>query len=760
MGMGRWWATGVVLLGMPLWARAVIVRGKVTSPLGEPLPGARIQLIQGQRSVADAIAGTDGSYEIRTSLDGRFLLLVAPPAMLAGYAPQIGSPFYGSRASLVTIDIALNRAGITAQVSRQETLVPKPLKQLASPVEQVRADELLTNAFPVEELEARPSVVLARLGGMGEPVGVFLRGAPPQTISTTVDGVTANPVGGTFNLEEIATTAIAAVDARPGLELEPGANPLHLTGAAGGELALHRAEAMTPGRSLTYTGDAGTLGALRNEVVASDPIGRLDLLGEFSRFDLADVAPVEPFHLIAWAGTVGYHVSAGTSLIASARYDTSATALPSPYDFFLVNPEGKSANQNLFGTATFDTRTAGGWHNMLRYGLARERGQTYDFFTPADGLPVTIAGANGYRVSGTAAFDPLPSREDRVTGRDEATYQTDYAWKPWLRLLGEARFQDEHAADILPTVKETLDRTHLSAAGGFEGEARHRFFYEASGFLDHTQLLGWTGSPRVGLTYAPVRPGRKFMRGTSLHVSAATGTREPSLLEHAAVARPATPRSRTLDALVEQNIVGEKLTLRAGYFHSQFSHEFEPIVLGAVASQPLLSQTLALRTEGAEAAMRYLPFRRLALEGGYNYLASVTEQSAEAASFNPAFPEVPIGGLTALRGQRPFDRPPQSGFLRAEYSGSRVNASLQGAFVSHSNGSTQLMETPGLLLPNRDLSPGYASLDGHLSVVLTSHITMQTQMTNLADNPHLGPIGYVSTPFLIRVGMRIRFGGE
>jgi hypothetical protein len=38
-------------------AKAVIVRGKVTTPLGAPLAGARVQLIQGPRSVADTISG-------------------------------------------------------------------------------------------------------------------------------------------------------------------------------------------------------------------------------------------------------------------------------------------------------------------------------------------------------------------------------------------------------------------------------------------------------------------------------------------------------------------------------------------------------------------------------------------------------------------------------------------------------------------------------------------------------------------------------
>jgi iron complex outermembrane receptor protein/vitamin B12 transporter len=290
---------------------------------------------------------------------------------------------------------------------------------------------------------------------------------------------------------------------------------------------------------------------------------------------------------------------------------------------------------------------------------------------------------------------------------------------------------------------------------------RHRLFYETSGFSDYSSLIGFTGSPRGGLTYVPVGPGKRIFRGTSLHATAATGTRDPSLLEESAVAKGlVAPRSRTFDLSIDQNILGQKLTLRGTYFHSQFSHEFEPIALGPIASQPVLSQTLALRTQGFESDLRYQPFQRVFLEGGYNYLAALTERSTEAPSFNPAYPAIAIGGLTALAGQRPFHRPPQSGFLIAEYSGRTLNASLKGALASHSDSSTGLPRTPGLLLPNRDLSPRYASLDGNVSFAVTRRIAVFTQLTNLTDNRHIAPFGYLSTPLLIRAGLRVHLGGE
>ena len=58
-------------------AHAVVVHGVVTDALGLPVPGARVQLVQGQKAVAIGMAGVDGSYEIRSTEAGRFVQLTS-----------------------------------------------------------------------------------------------------------------------------------------------------------------------------------------------------------------------------------------------------------------------------------------------------------------------------------------------------------------------------------------------------------------------------------------------------------------------------------------------------------------------------------------------------------------------------------------------------------------------------------------------------------------------------------------------------------
>ena len=107
--------------------------------------------------------------------------------------------------------------------------------------------------------------------------------------------------------------------------------------------------------------------------------------------------------------------------------------------------------------------TAGGWHNLLRYGMARKREEAITFY-PA-GIPITttsfgftstnyygyataITGANGYSVNGQALMNyegTYPNNYELVSNRDELTYQSDYlasiilSWGCWASNMRRGR---------------------------------------------------------------------------------------------------------------------------------------------------------------------------------------------------------------------------------------------------------------------------------------------------------------------------------
>ncbi len=743
-------------------AHAVLVRGHVTTPLGVPLAAARVQLISldpAPRSAADAITGLDGSYEIRTDLAGRFLLLTAPSVLNPNLAPQIGNPFYAGRTDLLTLDIRLDTTAISPQLTTVSTRIDTPLRQLAAPPIQISADHLLSQSTPIPDLRSTPSAFLVQFGQLGAPATLYLRGAPVTKI--LIDGISAEDLSGPyrasfFNLATLTSTGLSALASTPALELSPTPDPVHFLDSSSGVLALHTPTAASPHPVLTYTGGAGNLSTTRNEATVTLAHTRTDLLASFSRLNTDNDRPAARLHLITSAANLGYYVSASTSLRLTVRDDTSATPLSLPYSFYNLQPSDNSISQNLYTSLIFSTSTTGDWHNSLRYGLARKRAQILSFSTPSTGLPVTILGANGYTATGTAAFPIIPPREDFVTNRDEFSFQTDRPLTHFLTGLLTARYQDERAADLLPYHRQSLERTHLSFAAALQGDIHHRLFYQTTGFLDRSPTFGLTGAPSLGLTYVPVRPGPRRLRGTSLHLTAATGVRELTLAEQAALPIAASPRSRTLALSVDQDLLPRKLFLRATYFHNQFSHEFEPLTLAPLT----LSNALAYRTQGLETELRYQASPRLALQGGYTYLASLVERSAATPSFNPSLPNLPIGTLTALPGNRPFQRPPQTGFAKAAFTGRIFSASLRSAFASTSDDSTKLYLTPTLLLPNRNLSPACTSVDANITLTLTRHITLFSELNNLLDSRHIAPIGYLSTPFGAQIGLRLRLGRE
>jgi iron complex outermembrane receptor protein/vitamin B12 transporter len=131
---------------------------------------------------------------------------------------------------------------------------------------------------------------------------------------------------------------------------------------------------------------------------------------------------------------------------------------------------------------------------------------------------------------------------------------------------------------------------------------------------------------------------------------------------------------------------------------------------------------------------------------------------------NPAFPNIPIGQSPFI-GQRPFRRPPNTGYFAVQYSGTKLTAAFKGAFASRSDDSTfldysDLAGTNSLILPNRNLDFGYAKLDANFMYAIMRRVTVFTELDNLLGQQHIGPIGYPALPFTVRAGLKLRIGGE
>jgi vitamin B12 transporter len=801
-------ASFVIFFSLTYAARAVVVRGIVTDPLGAVVSGARVQLIQGKQGVAAVLTNPDGSFEIRSASPGRFVLLTSAP----NFTPNIGQDFYGGATDVVTRDVVLEIAAVKTTVSVTATGIPTPIQQVSSAVTLIPQADLATRVGIVDDLRQSPGNVAVQSGQTGSVTSLFVRGGNSTANKVLIDGVPANDVGGTFDFGNVSSTGLA------GLEMYRGPNSaLYGTDAAASvvNLTTPRGSGLKP--VLNYSGDGGNFNTYRNEAAVSGAHNKLDYYGAFSRFDTSNSIPLDRFHSATSVANVGYDITANTQARFTIRNAVSAIGLPQARNFYGISADGKQSDQDIYSGLTLENRTEHNWHNLVRYGIARKREQEQAFtnvgtpmtfpdgfggtFTEYFGNVVTIRGANGYSTTGQASF--FIPQEASVSNRDELYYQSDYTFLHRITALFGFRYENERGSFVTSYEKETTQRTNYQYTLQFQGDLMNRIFYSLGGGIEKNHLYGITGTPRIGLAYVPVRPGPGYLHGTKLRANYATGVQEPTLaLEFASlytkllqngdtaaiaefnVTPPGPQRSRTYDIGIDQNIIGQKLILQAGYFHNIFDHQLEGVGAGALIQDfgfppsvvnsiftPYLN-SLAFRAQGIEAELQYQPINHLMLRGGYTYLDAVVLHSFTSDAYslgfannNPNFPNIPIGAEGPLVGARPFRRPPHSGFFAAQYTATKFTAAFKGALASRADDSTFLdgFDTNfgnTLLLPNRNLDFSYAKLDLLGTYALRPRIVVFTELGNLLSQHNIGPIGYPSLPFTVRAGLKVRIGGD
>jgi vitamin B12 transporter len=798
----------VALLASTLFATAadaVIVRGRVTTPLGAAVPNARVQLIASGKVVAVAYAGADGTFEIRTGEGGRFTLLTYSVGLL----PAIGDDFYGGAQDIVAQDVVIAMNTIRQEVSVTATGIPTPLPQLTAPLSVIPGDDLSKRFDITQEMRQAPGVVMVQTGQAGGATSLFVRGGNSTANLVLIDGIPADDVGGSFDFGTVSSTGIGRIETYRGPD-----SALYGTDAGAAVIAINTPRGISLKPLFTYSGDAGNLHTWRNEGTIGGTAKKLDYFGAFSRFDTSNALAFDRYHSATSAVNVGYNFSGNTQVRFTIRNADSATGLPGAHDFYGISNTAKQSDQDLYSGITLENRTQSSWHNLLRYGIARKREQQKQFgnlgtpielfpgFTEYFGNVVTIRGANGYSATGQASF--LTGSDDMASNRDQLYYQSD--WSPSVHFNGlfGFRYDNERGSFNNSTENEKTQRTNFEYSLQFQGQYFNRLTYSLGGAVEKNHLYGIAGTPRLGLGYTAVQPRAGWFHGTRLRANAATGVQEPSLaLDYFSIYEQllregdtaniaayhigpsAAERSRTYDIGVDQDIFGQKLILKAGYFHNVFDRQIEGIYGSAFMQYFNINipgidynfyeaNTLAYRAQGLESELDYQLTSHLMLRAGYTFLQSrvIASFASDAiaakqgfATENPNLPGIPIGAEGPLIGARPFRRPPHSGFFSSTWTRARFALDVKGALASRSDDSTFLDGyTPSfdnsLILPNRNLDFGYLKLDIGGTYAVRHNIAAFAQLENLLNNQHIGPIGYPGLPFTFRTGLKFRFGGD
>ncbi len=801
-------------------AQAVVIRGRLTDALGKPVPRGMVRLVQGGKTVAFAYAETDGSFEIRSSESGRFTLL----GSAAGFLPAIGLDFYGGVTDVLQQDVVLAANTVRQDITVSATGIPTPLPQLTSPVSIIPQEAMDLRTGVIDVMRQTPGAFMVQTGQMGGVTSLFLRGGNSTANLVTIDGVPADDIGGIFDFGTVSSTAVGKIDVVRGPD-----SAMYGTDAGAGVVTFETPRGTTLTPQLNYEGSAGNLYTYQNKASIGGTWSRLDYFGAFSRIDTSNALPLDRYHVSTSAMNVGYAFNGNTLIRFTIRNADSVQGVPGAWDFQGVSQDNRQGDQNLYSGVTVENVYKGKWHNLVQYGIARKREQEQEFaaggnyleYDPGNygpgyvGNVVTIRGANGYTATGQVQLY-TGNNYDQANNLDQLYYQTDYSFSPHFIGLFGFRYQNERGSyndyytdafdpDYDFIEHESTQRTNFEYNLQFQGEFWHRLFYSAGGALEKNHLYGIAGTPRLGLSYVPVRPSAKFFHGTRFRANAATGVQEPTLaiefqslytqllqagdtedIEQYHITPQGPERSRTYDVGMDQNILGEKLTLKLGYFHNMFNHQLEGVDAEALNQyfgldlNPSISlyeayvNSLAYSANGAEVELAWQPRPHFLFRGGYTYLNARVLQSfasdAVAANQgepteNPNIPGVPIGALGPLVGARPFRRAPNTGYFNAQYTRRRLALSVSGAMASRSDDSTfleyeDLNGGNTLLLPNRNLDFGYVKLDLGFTYALKHGFTYFAELNNLMNNQHIGPIGYPGLPFTFRTGLKLQLGGR
>jgi vitamin B12 transporter len=804
----RWFRFYLLCITFPIVVLAsdrASIHGTVTDPLGAVVTNAKVELLEGSTVIASTTTDQDGQYRLPFTKGRRGQIRVLAPS----FRPTITDVPYG--ANEVRVNVILSVESMAQQVTVTATGTPTPQAQVGTAVSVLGPGDSALKSDVQDALRLVPGLQITQTGRRGATTSLFVRGGYDNYNKVLVDGIPANDIGGQVDFGNLAVAGIDNIEV-----LRTPNSALYGADALAGVVSLTTTRGTTRLPELTYRAGGGNFGTYEQEGTLGGAYKQLDYFSDFSRFDTTNGMANSSFHNATYAGNFGWKPLDNTSLRTTIRRIAVSDGNPNAIALYGIPDDAVQKTQDTLLGVTLENQTTEKWHNLLRYSALRLRGQFTDY-SPTGipysspilgnlyiGSPVTITGANGYGASGQAEFQfpgIYPNQYFNSTDRDDLYGQSDYRINP--HTIGLVAFKYERERGYTQSTgfaRSDVNRTNYSSTLEINGDFRNRLYYSIGMGIEDNSVFGIAATPRAALAYYLVRPGNtKWLSGTKLRFSFSNGIKEPSIFYQTSslygllaalpdgsaliaqyhVGPIGAERARSFDGGIDQELCGSRGRLGITYFHNLFSDgiEFVPqqglVTLGvpeAIAQAAEFGAAVnsqVLRTQGAEIELEYKLGDHLSARGGYTYLDAVVQRSfssdALSPSFNPAFPSIPIGAFSPLRGARPFRRAPHSGYFGVYYNRSRWLLSLTGTMVGKRDDSDFLFDKDGgptLLLPNRNLDAAYQRLDLSGSYRVNRILSLYSSLQNILGEHYSEAFGFPSLPFTFNSGIKITVGGE
>lgn len=799
------------------------VQGTVTDPLGAAVYNARVDLMTVTGAVLPTHAYTDGrgQYSIAASRPGRYVVRV----VATGFDVTKSGEVYLSSSQPAFADVALQFGQLEQKVTVTANGVPTPQAQTGASIS-VIDQTLHPYALSVQDtLRLVSGLQFATSGQRGAATSLFEMGGNSDATDVLLDGIPINDIGGAVNFAYLSANGISQEEVYRGSD-----SALYGADAAAGVVALTTARGTTAKPLLRYAIDGGNFGTYHQEVSAGGVHKAFDYFGDFARIDTSNSYPNSTYHNASSVANLGYSLSPHTQVRATVHRIAAASGEPNAILFYGIPDVQYLKDHDLYGSATIDHQQSTKLDLTAQYGLVRLRSlntdpapvgiltnnpNNFNCYDSAGnpgapeylGLPVTIRGANGTSATGQAFYScpnyTFPGTDGILTNRDFFYGQSTYKTSDKLVALAAFRYESERGYTAYDYLPQSANRGNFDYIVQSSGNVSNRLYYSAGTDFAKYSVFGFQATPHASAAYYLARPvAQGLVAGTKIRFNYSQGILEPTIAEQRGsiydVLKPlpngsqliaqnkispvGAQQSRTYEAGVDQNVIGTRMLLHAGYYNNRFTNQIEfvdaPALLQLGVPPPVEQviantsfgayiNSLSFSAQGLETSAEYRVTERLYVRGGYTLLNANVQKSFSSdnsfPSFNPKYPNTPIGAYSPLVGQRPFRRSPHTGYYSALYARSRWYAQFTGRFAGRRDDSTFLSDANGgtsLLLPNRNLAPGYQDLGLTTNYRINRHIATYTVMNNLLSQHYQEVFGYPSLPFSFRSGVQWMWGGD
>ncbi|MCA1564151.1 MAG: TonB-dependent receptor [Acidobacteria bacterium] len=307
----------VALCAPALFAQATTataaIAGRVTDAQGASVAGAIMTLYARapQLRRLTAVSDAGGAYRFERLAAGEYLI----EADARGFAPAVAQKVRVERGQTTTLDLALEVAGVRAEVVVTAADTPQPVDEVSKAVTTVGASELEERdeySIP-EALRVVPGLRVQQLGGPGALLSIKTRGLRNQDTAVTIDGLRfrdpSSPQGDASGyLSELHATNVSRVEV-----LRGSGSSLYGTNAIGGVVNIITDEGGGRTRG-SVLAEGGGLGLFR---------GRAQLAGGTSANRVAYSAGVS--HLNVARGIDGDDATRTTSGQGRVRFQLTPT---------------------------------------------------------------------------------------------------------------------------------------------------------------------------------------------------------------------------------------------------------------------------------------------------------------------------------------------------------------------------------------------------------------------------------------------------